>query len=1817
MADRVARVKIQATADLKGFDEASKSLRELQKAVGPADAEIAKVRQEILAFANANKQSEAVINAQINALKQLKQQASLGGNVYQSLSRDVDRLKQTLNGTDSSLQNTARAITGIGRATQSTQTHIANQAKSFEAMRKQAQDTVATLQNLGRQADQLKTKGGIGNLFQGTRGAAGGVFEVGRKGLADIQGYAALVKRLQDQAQTAVGKVARISEGLAAAGVAGAGVKAAADALGGVAGAAQAAGGWVGQLSQGVAGVGQNLGPLKGAFSSLAGVIQEPAGSITQLGNSLSAIQAKISLVNMPLEAISQGIAALGPEGAAVAGVLALAFAKATDEAAKELHKLDTEASKALQGITDETQQLIRKLTELSQAFRGAASMNELRGLQAGAMARFNETPAGTDASRRAANTIASAEARIRIEAQAQADVLEQARQKYRGSAQDVTSLSERLAYLNQAMKLVDQSTTEGSAEYARFASEASALKRQIDNLSNSYRNVADAARAATQAAGEYANQSIVSNYLNRAAVRRKEEIAAAAREALAAPQVLALPAAGQTSFAGQYTADGLGGMARSSLANIEIAGTRATTGAPMGSQSQAAELNAVAKAANAADTELTQLYRAMQALAQTQIDKKIQQVTLSLTHTGEKGEQVSRAYDSLARQIEKVSRSSDSSTNTLRQQRQLWEQLYNAVEKTDPAFQRAARNMQKIDRELERRSPGGGMAGKVGYIGQGIGAIASAGIFGGPEGAIGGAIGGGVGAAFGGPAGFAAGSFIGSSIGAYASMLRQSTVAAGEFSAEIKKLETALRGVAGSAEEYARAQQVIKLAGAELNVPVLEATKGFTQLTAAVKGAGGNVTDAEIVFRGITEAIKATGGGAEEVQASLTAMAQIFSKGKVSAEELQGQLGERLPGAVTLFAQATGRTLPQLQKDLEQGVVGLNDVMKFAASLSTKYGEQASKMAASTEDSTARMKVALDQLRLAFGSIVQPITASVQSIIARLAEMATRALKAVGLVRDGMAELGAAGRARDLQTRAADAYRLLGSGPQSEAEKRAAFNAAKALEQAATRQTSLPGVQQNLRALQQARDVIRQIDAEDLSKKQIDILQTYGGKLEQRIASEQKLLETLKAQRKVTDFKSADGKGDLDRKALDKAKAEAERLAAEQQRLDEAVARAAINLDRTIYENRLELIRKAYDYEAERLAQQRDIWAGTFEGVRAESARAANDFVSRLEALQRRQKEAELKAQSAAQGVVFAQRMEAVTSQAAGSGTTVAGVMSGSFSASQLQSAAREAAKFTGIANMCSESVKAFYKSLGISLPGVTAWADTVRNAGTVMRDWSKLRPGDIVATGRPGDTPHVGVYTGGNNVFHQSRSRGLTVGNYPDLSYFQQGGYFVRPSRTALKGAPTGVNAQIRRDVGAEGALASARAESAQASTLASMERGQVGALAIGEAIRYAQQQTQGLRDQAKALENNNALMLKRMELEQAGVRPELIEAQMKIAEIEQQRSDKIAQITANLEKYKGNKEAEAGFNAELEQANAAYDRQITAINALAQAQTAAGVALKNRIGQLRQELDMLSNYENFIVSMSQTIETSLSTAISSAVTNMVTGAQSIRQTLSQMFAEIGKAFIDMAAQIISKQLVMITLQSILKALGGGGGFSFSGAGPVNGASVFNSGQAAFNPSAFTGGFSFANGGIMTSNGIVPLKRYAQGGVAKSPQVALFGERGPEAYVPLPDGRNIPVKVQQRTEALNRYRPMGANGTVTGDGEMSAAGGAMPGQPTGSAIDVRYTVERINNVEYVTAEQFQQGMRQAAVEGARQGERQTLRRLQQSPSTRRRIGV
>lgn len=82
------------------------------------------------------------------------------------------------------------------------------------------------------------------------------------------------------------------------------------------------------------------------------------------------------------------------------------------------------------------------------------------------------------------------------------------------------------------------------------------------------------------------------------------------------------------------------------------------------------------------------------------------------------------------------------------------------------------------------------------------------------------------------------------------------------------------------------------------------------------------------------------------------------------------------------------------------------------------------------------------------------------------------------------------------------------------------------------------------------------------------------------------------------------------------------------------------------------------------------------------------------------------------------------------------------------------------------------------------------------------------------------------------------------------------------------------------------------------------------------------------------------------------------------------------------------------------------------------------------------------------------------------------------------------------------------------------------------------------------FSKGGIMSSMGSLDLNKYANGGIANSPQVALFGEGStPEAYVPLPDGRSIPVTMTGGNTTTNNQGGVVINIVVNKDGSQTAS--------------------------------------------------------------------
>jgi lambda family phage tail tape measure protein len=102
----------------------------------------------------------------------------------------------------------------------------------------------------------------------------------------------------------------------------------------------------------------------------------------------------------------------------------------------------------------------------------------------------------------------------------------------------------------------------------------------------------------------------------------------------------------------------------------------------------------------------------------------------------------------------------------------------------------------------------------------------------------------------------------------------------------------------------------------------------------------------------------------------------------------------------------------------------------------------------------------------------------------------------------------------------------------------------------------------------------------------------------------------------------------------------------------------------------------------------------------------------------------------------------------------------------------------------------------------------------------------------------------------------------------------------------------------------------------------------------------------------------------------------------------------------------------------------------------------------------------------------------------------------------------------------------------------------------------------------FGFASGGIMTQQGPLQLRRYAAGGIATSPQMAIYGEGSrPEAYVPLPDGRTIPVTMKGGSDMGSVVVNVDASGSsVEGNGGQAN----QLGKVIGAAVQAELIKQR-----------------------------------------------
>lgn len=934
--------------------------------------------------------------------------------------------------------------------------------------------------------------------------------------------------------------------------------------------------------------------------------------------------------------------------------------------------------------------------------------------------------------------------------------------------------------------------------------------------------------------------------------------------------------------------------------------------------------------------------------------------------------------------------------------------------------------------------------------------------------------------------------------------------------SMEAETARVRLKALTDTYGEYNQAQQIASKIAGTLRITNTEATDSFAKLYAGLRPTGVGMKELEQIFVGFSVAARTSSATAEETSAAMIQLKQALVSGRAQGDELRSileqapALGQAVAEQMTKLGTFGKVTRAQLKDLGAEGKISTDVLIAALAELGEKELPKLQKSFNTGQQAVADLGTATNKLQTAIGDAFGPI--------------------AIGLVK-GFASV---------VNNAADAMQRfnkfnLDRGNDAVAYEQAVRNANKKFFDNETAGGLInfltPGykefVDKEYQRLQQQQQAQREqgATADQLAaRKQADAEREATRNAAGMEDAKKRLGEQLKiredAEKRLADFReqSIQRATDLERQLgnqrqeLERSTAEARRrIAAQQQdfaleaerqklrgaglgtealdtqaRLNEATRRFTeqkIQIEQSATDRRVQIERTLEDYK---LSVARGISEILQDAADKMAQKMLKGAQAAADATQGQTPSGDTYNQP---GVGYFSRSsgaflgKALPSAATGATSMGGGIGSG-FTQQQLNSATQAASKFAGVANMCSESVKAFYKSLGITLPGVTAWADTVRKAGTVMRDWSKLKPGDIVATGRPGDTPHVGVYTGENNVFHQSRSRGLRAGNFPDLDYFKQSGYFVRPSSgTPMAGAASaapavsasvdmsGVTAAGRRLDAASGANRSADLAAAAGDLVDSRQA------ELGTITSQLDQQRKSVREQREDFE-------RMVELQRSGMSPELARQAVDRERAATSETASLQVLEQQLVKDLQSKDLTVEQRANVEAILKSTQDRLAAQPGIVQGLTEE----ERKLQQLQQAYEQKKQ-------LVQGIADSIGGGISQALDLVINGTENWGDSLSSIAAGVLK---DIARQLLQ----IMVIQPIVKGIAAGIGNLF----PSANGNVFASG----------GVVPYAMGGIVTRPTIFP---FADGGGFRT---GLMGEAGPEAIMPLKRGADGKLGVQ-----------------------------------------------------------------------------------------------
>ena len=357
----------------------------------------------------------------------------------------------------------------------------------------------------------------------------------------------------------------------------------------------------------------------------------------------------------------------------------------------------------------------------------------------------------------------------------------------------------------------------------------------------------------------------------------------------------------------------------------------------------------------------------------------------------------------------------------------------------------------------------------------------------------------------------------------------------------------------------------------------------------------------------------------------------------------------------------------------------------------------------------------------------------------------------------------------------------------------------------------------------------------------------------------------------------------------------------------------------------------------------------------------------------------------------------------------------------------------------------------------------------------------------------------------------------------------------------------------------------------------------------VQEAQVALESMLSAKKQIEQDTQATILRMQMEGEGYSDIEINAAQQKAAAYQSMQEAIGKLNADIPEQA----------AAIKKLQKEYAKLVSTIDTAAKVQTELANPLRQLFVQWKRDLKDINGY---YAQMAQVVTSELGRAMSNALTGIITGTTTVKEAFGQMFSNIGKAFIDMATQMIAKALMMKVLGIFMPGAGAG----------------FNIG------SALVGGGGGGGG----------LLGMAQGAYVNSATPALIGEGGSPEYV-IPENKMSSTMarwsmgmrgkgvVEGADSSFGSQNRSGNQPTALGDvskrynpgNNYSSTNNYGEGASASDSYAINITGEQLvfNEKNYVSQEEIPNIISQAS----QQGEARTLRRLRMSQTSRQRIGM